>query len=165
VGKRGKQRRYSDREKAEALAALKANGGKVQRTARALGIPAATLSAWVRDQKEQKHLDVIKQTEEIIPLLADAIEAVARKLLAGFESKIESSGMRDMAITFGIAVDKMQLLRGQPTQVMKSDVSATVTSRVERFAAALDEAATAEPDEGGPGDHGTPEPVDTAVGS
>lgn len=41
------RRRYSDSERAEALAALAANAGNRAKTARQLGIPRQTLAEWV----------------------------------------------------------------------------------------------------------------------
>jgi hypothetical protein len=40
------RRRYSDEDRAVALAALAANGNNLRRTARQLGIPRASLLAW-----------------------------------------------------------------------------------------------------------------------
>ncbi len=40
------KRRYSDQEKAEALAALDANGGNLLKTSEQIGIPRQTIQEW-----------------------------------------------------------------------------------------------------------------------
>lgn len=62
------RRHYSDRERAEALAKLEANGGNLTRTARETGISRKALREWQRDQGtgEQKpeHLKAPAQSGE-----------------------------------------------------------------------------------------------------
>ena len=103
----GHRRRYSDEEKAYALAALDANGGKVSLTAHELGIHEASLRR-IRDSKGklvQLHDD--KKLE-----LADIYEQLQRKILPAAEDKINQTGFRELMTGAGIAADKMAMLRG-----------------------------------------------------
>ena len=115
-------RRYSDEERATALAALVANGGNVARTARQLAIPAETLRKW---SKGERHPESTQMGEQKKGPLADAIEAVANQLLGDLsdEAKRSQASLKDIATAFGIAVDKMQLLRGRATSIQQHDLS------------------------------------------
>lgn len=106
--------RYSDEEKATALAALDANGGNIARTARALGIPDSTLRGWaggrgvnekIPQLRAQKKRDIAEGLREIAWLLIDAIP-----------DKINRGSLKDLFLGLGIAIDKLQLLEGKPTE-------------------------------------------------
>ena len=115
MARKRKQRRYSDQERAEALAALAANNGNLSHTARQLGIPRATLEAWA---KQKRHAEAAENVAPEKEALADRLEILAGKLLDGVtEEKIAVSGPKELLTSLGIAVDKMQLLRGQPTSI------------------------------------------------
>lgn len=110
-----KNRRYRDDEKAAALAALAANKGNVLRTAKLLNIPATTITNWMNDAEFSKLGDEKKGD------LADELESVAWKLAGAIESKLKSAGLRDVSVSLGIAVDKLQLLRNLPTNINRSE--------------------------------------------
>jgi len=113
------RREWSDSEKATALAALDANGGNVSHTARQLGIPRMTLADWAAGRVTD---DVTELRQEKKESLADAFEALARKLVAGVgvwvDQRLEEGcNPATVGTTLGIVVDKMQLLRGDPTHI------------------------------------------------
>lgn len=151
------KRRYSDEEKANALAALASNGGNVQRTAIALGIPAKTLENW---SKGTVHPSVANLGEGKKVELADLLEETARKLVADL-LEMASTSQKDCATALGIVIDKRQILLGKPTSVVKSDE--TVTARTDRYTAALEEMADQQ-DEGGATGDGAGEPLDSPDG-
>jgi hypothetical protein len=103
-----RRRRYSDDERAGALAALDANRGNVAHTARQLGVPRETLQSWARGRV---HPGVVKMCQQKKKALADAIEDLARRLLDFVPAKIEGASLLDVMIAAGIAVDKMLALR------------------------------------------------------
>jgi transposase-like protein len=55
------KRRYSDQDRAAAVAAVTANGGNIQRTARQLGIPETSLRQWV---KAERHPEAAQMSVE-----------------------------------------------------------------------------------------------------
>lgn len=109
------KRRYSDEDRANALAALAANGGNLAQTARQLGIPRATLQRWLEGSA---HPEAAANAAPKKAALADRLEELAGQLLDGVTlDKIAGSGPKELLTSLGIAVDKMQLLRGQPTAI------------------------------------------------
>ena len=108
------RRQYSDVQKAEALAALKANAGNVKRTARELGIPEGTVTDWKRGKGVFLGVDLPAEKEDD---LAQLYEDTAKKLLKVAGVKAKEAGARDAMVASGIAIDKARLLRDQPTQI------------------------------------------------
>jgi hypothetical protein len=113
------RRRYSDEERANALAALAANGGNVDRTARQLGIPAKTLENWA---KGDRHPESAEMGERKSGSMADALEGVAWKLLDALPGKVEKASLSHTATAMGIAIDKCRLLRGEPTAINRQEM-------------------------------------------
>ncbi|QEL15134.1 transposase [Limnoglobus roseus] len=101
------RRRYSDDFRATAIAGLAANGGNVERTARALSIPAKTLEQWAKGSRNpvsaqlsgQKKLD-----------LAEAMEQFAHNLMGVSLEKVKNLNIKDLGVTLGIVVDKLLVL-------------------------------------------------------
>jgi hypothetical protein len=108
------RRRYSDDERAAALAALDAHEGDVAKTARAVGVPRKTLEEWA---KGRHHPDVADLRQEKKTELADQLERLAYTLAAAAYGKIDPASLQQVLTSLGIAVDKMRLLREQPTSI------------------------------------------------
>ena len=111
------RRRYSDNDRATALAALDANGGNAAKTARELGIPRITLKEWadgrhnddVSDNRQLKRDDLASKFEQIANAYTDRL----------LDPKvIEKSKASEASTVAGTAVDKMRLLRGLPTEIV-----------------------------------------------
>jgi hypothetical protein len=108
------KRHYSDEEKAAALAALKANGGNIDRTAQQVGVPRNTLRRWIVHPdhaapphlRQQKTLDLSAKLENIANLLADAIP-----------DKIGPATVLQCATSMAIAIDKKRVLDEKPSRV------------------------------------------------
>lgn len=117
-------KRYSDEQKAAALAAIKANGGNLFRTAHELKIPFQTLSNWAKDTREpvQGFSKLVTEKEES---LAELCDKVARKYLnhASDDFVVAVTPGHLSMTAAGIAVDKAQLLRGQPTSITENSHS------------------------------------------
>jgi hypothetical protein len=115
VGMQRQRHGYTDSARADALAALAANGGNFTRTAAQLGIPRRTLQHWAKGECAPQVRELAQQKKGP---LADAFEELARELLGGMTpEKMAAATLQQLATAAGIAVDKMQLLRGQPTTI------------------------------------------------
>ncbi len=112
-----RSRRYIDDERASALAALAANAGNVEKTARQIGIPAKTLANWA---KGVSHPEAAKAGDQKKGPLADKLEEVAWKLAEAIPERIAATPLEKLALSLGIVIDKMRLLREQPTAISKA---------------------------------------------
>ncbi len=114
------RRQYSDSEKAEYLAALDANGGNIRHTARQTGVAATTLADWANGRGVVPECTQLRAQKK--EMLKDRLESLAHALLDGMSRRVQSEevsavSLKDLATTFGIAVDKMLLLKGDPTSI------------------------------------------------
>jgi transposase-like protein len=128
------KRRYSDREKAAALAFLDFNGGNVEKAAKALGIPRITLLDWSKGKKQHSEVSDLRQEkkEEISALIEQAV----RDMVGASAGKLSTANFQQLWTGVGIAVDKMQLLKGEATQITKDAGNARTNE--ERAARILD---------------------------
>lgn len=117
-----KARRYSDEDRSDAVAALCANGGNVKRTARELGIPEKTLANWA---KGDRHPEAAAAAEEKKGPLADRLEQVAWQLADAIPGKLDAAPLQQVATALGIVVDKLRLLRNEPTSISKTQGAGT----------------------------------------
>lgn len=108
----GRPSKHSHEYKVSALVLLEALDGNVKRTARELGIPESTLRQWLDDpdlitaqERARKTVDLIDATERLIDDLAGGMRRIVRR---------GDANLRDAAIAFGIAVDKLEMLRRLP---------------------------------------------------
>ena len=123
---------YTDEEKARALAMLKGEKGNISRVSKTVGVSPKTLRAW-RDEvgtsqvgnELPTHSPPKKEPEP--PALPELVEQASADLATRFEdeisailstlpSKRDGATYKDLATSIGILTDKIQLLRGQPTQ-------------------------------------------------
>lgn len=128
--------RYSDEQKAEALAALDANGGNVSKTARELGIKRTVLQQW---KTRGVPTSVTQMSHEKKAPLADRLDALAHTLLDDLEMVDARSGtINNRAVALAIAVDKARLLRGEPTTINENRnleaARESVAKKLERIA-------------------------------
>lgn len=108
-------RHYSNEFVANALALLKANGGKLAKTARQLDMPQQTLSEWAAGNRAPS------------PEVQQAAEINVVQKLTGFVGYVcdlrpaaDKVNLRDAAVAMGIAFDKLLLLTGQPNSIIKT---------------------------------------------
>ena len=101
------RRRYTKREKGAAVAAALASSTLA--AAEAQGIPESTLRQWVHDPR---YAELREKTREAI---AEEARIGAQLFLAEIVKKRDTFEPRDLAITFGILIDKAQLLAGEAT--------------------------------------------------
>lgn len=128
------RRKYSDSQKANALAVLSANRGNVLRTSRELNIPERTLNDWShlaenamnpnskRPVSPEYALEIAQLREQKVAELSNVFESVALKYLAhaSEDSVVNQTKGRDAVFSAAIATDKMQLLRNQPTSITET---------------------------------------------
>jgi len=121
-----KKRVYSPETKAAALAVLASCGGNTRAAARQLSaagrpVPEATLRGWAKQEfvspPEERQL-----VEEAKGALADIFESVATKVVRGLDrpeaiTRILTRPVQAMTVA-GIAVDKLRLLRNEPTDIV-----------------------------------------------
>jgi transposase-like protein len=125
------RRRYTDDDRANALAALAANGGNVKRTAEQLGIPLQTLHSWASGAR---HPEASTSAEPKKGPMADRLEEIAWQLLEAIPGKIANAPLSQVATGMGIAIDKARLLRGEPTQIAETRTDARLALLRERYA-------------------------------
>jgi hypothetical protein len=121
---------YSDKQRAAALAALRAAGWRdgepltsEQIRKAKTGIPRSTLMGWTSGEVVAVTLTDVRQEEQEAVMALDGLcEQVAHGCLGYVATWLEKFGdmpdgrmLRDVMVAFGIAVDKMRLLREQPT--------------------------------------------------
>lgn len=143
MGVQGKNRRgYSDDQKAEVLAILKANGGNINRTARETGVPYTTVQSWSHNRKLGEAVIAMGQEKEAA--LDTLFEQWIRKMIgiASSDGMLSQLGPREfqaLATSIGIGTDKLQLLRGKPTDIQQVAEVMSDEQRVLRLAALQDE--------------------------
>lgn len=115
------RRRYSDEDKAAALATLDAMDGNVNGAARKLGIAESTLRSWNNDRGV--HPVVANLREKKKGELADRLKEIAHEIIDGMPDKISEASLRDSGVTLGIVLDKLQLLSGAATSRNEHRVS------------------------------------------
>ena len=108
-----KRRRYSDSDKAAALTVLDANEGNRNETAKHLDSPRTTLERWVEGRVSGDVPQLRQQTKKA---LANELEALAYKLIEAMPERLEGANLQQASVALGIVVEKMQLLRGDPTE-------------------------------------------------
>lgn len=123
---------YSDNFRADAVVALRAAGwpqtkGALERIAKAKNIPMRTLSRWAKGESNPPPDNVVSEkTDNLIDLIRqEVLEA-----LHALPGKRDKAYYRDLIMSIGILVDKLQLLQGQPTEIIS--VTADFTSLAQR---------------------------------
>ncbi len=122
--------KYSDQTKAEALTLLDANNGNISRTAEQLGMPLVTLWEWARGRV---HPDVQGMRAGMTQQLGDRMELLAVTCLDMLPSKLETATAAQLATITGIAIDKMQILRGKPDTIAATMPPLTDEERIEQL--------------------------------
>jgi transposase-like protein len=132
-------RKYSEEDKAVALAALDAHAGNMDKASKFLGIPRSTLRFWKSGGAVNNAVAIVRQVKK--GELADRLEELAHLLVEAIPNKIDEASLQQVATSLGIAVDKMQLLRSKPTEIIE-DASLSNTERAARITTLLNNART-----------------------
>lgn len=114
---------YTNEQKEAALVALAANGDNYAKTAKDQNVTERQLRRWSKGDhvppEMSENVRLIKTT------LADRAEVIAGKLLGRVEATVDTATIMQAATTFAIMVDKMRLLREEPTSINASMRSLT----------------------------------------
>lgn len=114
---------YTNEQKEAALVALVANNYDYAKTANVQNVNERQLRRWAKGEyvsdENVQNVGVIKQC------LADRAEALAQRLLGRVETQVDTATIMQAATTFAIMVDKMRLLREEPTSISASMRSLT----------------------------------------
>lgn len=105
-----RRKTYSADAKAAALVLLAVNRGNVSRTARESGIPRATLTDWASGRGAGERVTELASVKG--EDLAARLEAAAHRCLDLMPGALAEASLRDLAITLGVAIDRMVSLRG-----------------------------------------------------
>jgi len=132
------RRQYSDEQKAEALLVLESTGGNVGEAVRKSGIPRTTLRHWVNGRGV--HPVAAEMGLQKRAPLADRLEELAHQLIDLMPEAAAQAPANHLAVSLGIAIDKMRLLRDQPTSIDEHNVCFTDEERADRALALLDAA-------------------------
>lgn len=131
------RRRYSDNDKAAALAALDANGGNVNRTAKQLGLAESTLRSWTQGRGTHEVVAELREVKKAD--LSDRLTDIAHAILDTLPKKLKDASAQQLATALGIVIDKKQLLEGKATD--RTDLHVTSDEdRAARLAAIFDSA-------------------------
>ena len=115
-------KRYTEDEKSTVLALLATLDGNITATSKQSGYPPQTIRQW-RDGRGINH-DITRKCEEKKAELALLFEDMAHNALKRAGVEIENARYAQLMTGAAIAVDKMRLLREQPTS--NEDVKQTI---------------------------------------
>lgn len=113
--------RYTDEQRAEAVALLQAAGypnekGALTKTANQLGIPARTISRWFNGENNPPPDKTV--TEKTFDL-REAIRGELQAVLEAMPDKRENANYRDLVTAAGILTDKLTRLDGNATEIVE----------------------------------------------
>jgi hypothetical protein len=112
------KRRYTDEFRANATLMLEAAGypdaiGAMTRVANHLGVPRSTLKGWYDFTRNPPPPEMRREKKlDLIQAIKDEISAI----LGDMPNARMDAQYRELATAFGILVDKLQLLSGEPTE-------------------------------------------------
>ena len=111
------RRRYDDKFRASAVVMLEATGypeieGGLSQTAKHLGVPLSTLKGWFKLEHNPPPAQLRNEKKQDLVI---ELENVAYLLVKAMPGKIDEASLQQIATSMAIAIDKMQLLKGQPT--------------------------------------------------
>lgn len=125
-----KYRRYSDEEKAVAIAFLIAAGwkpdgsgppGALTTAARKANVPHQRLSMWARETEAAPPPEIIQEKKAE---LSERIKALAHSVLDCLtDGRLEDAPVQSLFVGLGIAIEKLQLLNDQPTENVQQTIA------------------------------------------
>ena len=108
--------------KTSVVAAIEANGGNVLATARLFNLPRDTVNYWWKNS--ERFVQIQQQNPGYVASIADKCESIAHNLADSIDSHdLSIVPLGQKATALGIVIDKMQLLRGEPTSISTSAMS------------------------------------------
>jgi transposase-like protein len=122
---RGNRRRYSDRFRADAVAMCISRGYPDRKMAvgevsRLLGVPEPTLRGWCSGKRNPPFDEDLEESKEN---LAGTIRRELGYILEAMDNARSKASYRDLAISFGIMVEKMRLLSDESTENINAQIA------------------------------------------
>mgnify|MGYP000914861613 CR=1 FL=1 len=111
------RKRYTDKFKAGAIAALTAagypeNAYAVEQIAKKLDVPGRTLRRWFKGQHGQPPDDLVQDSKKA---LSELFEDEIRSVMESLDTARAAAPYRDRVMAAAILTDKLQLLTDKPT--------------------------------------------------
>ena len=126
---------YSDDTIAETLALLAAYDGNAAKTSRKTGIPSSTIRRW-RDQQHNPPTDKMTGAAENSARkkaqISERLEELVHTILDLAPDKAEEADFRQLLTSLGIAIDKIQLLRGEATEITEQRNVEHIRDQIQR---------------------------------
>ena len=137
-----KRKSYDDKFRASAVVMLEAAGypdkrGALEYTAKHLGVPARTLSRWFNGENNAPPDELVSKNRADLKTL---IENEIYGILETMPKLRGDAEYRELGTVFGIMLDKLQLLKGEPTDRHEIIDKLSDAERSARIAALLDRA-------------------------
>lgn len=108
-------RDYPEELKAAVISAIEANGGQIRPTAKLFNLPYDTVHYWWAHSERFRQIQPASAQN-----LADKLENLANDTADSLlQHDFSIVAARDKAAVMAVAIDKMQLLRGQPTEIVE----------------------------------------------
>jgi hypothetical protein len=121
------RRKYDPRFVACAVIAYRANDCQLAKTAAELGVPAGTLSQWVRGRRR---LDLLTLRDATRDDMTAAFKDVLWASLTAALGKIDGANYSQLMIGAGVAFEKMRTLQGQSTIITEQRTVAVDVARL-----------------------------------
>ena len=115
------RRTYSEDVKAAALMTLDENGGNLLKTAKETGVPYATLHDWKEGRGINSAVSEVRYRKR--GSLVERYEELLYKLLDKAEQDYKGASFRDIMGAIHIIHDKIETLKGRPTQIQGHTLS------------------------------------------
>jgi transposase-like protein len=116
------RRHYSDKDRADALVLLKANGGNCAKTGKQLGYPAQTIALWRDDNQRATTPELLAESKKDLLLLLDQGRFAYAKRLLEPQAIATTSGYY-AAMTLKALNEAHQLLSGGPTARIEGNLA------------------------------------------
>lgn len=108
------RKHLSDEEVYQAIVAVQFNGGNINRTAIALGIPYATLHGIMKEYEAGEiHVSIQRGTREKRGDMAAKLESLIHSAIESAPGKLAKATFSQTMVGVGIGIDKLRMLRGQ----------------------------------------------------
>lgn len=96
------------------------NEHKLTEVANHLNIPYQTLRRWYKGESNPVPNDVVQEQKKALDI---RLEEAAHKLLSAILENVDNGNIQQQSVALGILVEKMQLLRNEPTERVGYELS------------------------------------------
>lgn len=151
-----RRKRYTDDFRASAVVMLESQGypeqpGALSAVAQHLGVPSRTLSRWFKKEQNPPPDElVIQKKGELGAKMSDLLALFVEEMFAA----AKDATLQQLATSFGIVFDKLELLYGNPTTRSQVDIAVSdlVDISDDELETLLENVALANQDRRDPGD-------------